>query len=100
MSNLRRVVVLLGVAFIASLASAEDNKITYKTLPNSTVRDYRAPAYVTEGNITYQTLPGSTTRDYRAPTYVTKGNVTYQTLPGSSVRDYRAPVYVSAKSKK
>ena len=100
MSNLRRFVVLLGAAFVASLASAEDSKITYKTLPNSTARDYRAPAYVTEGNITYQTLPGSTTRDYRAPTYVTKGNVTYQTLLGSSVRDYRAPVYVSAKSKK
>ena len=100
MNNFRRFVVLLGVAFVTSLASAEDSKITYKTLPNSTARDYRAPAYVTEGNITYQTLPGSTTRDYRAPTYVTKGNVTYQTLPGSSVRDYRAPVYVSAKSKK
>ncbi len=100
MNNLRRFVVLLGVAFVASLASAEDTRITYKTLPNSTARDYRAPAYVTEGNITYQTLPGSTMRDHRAPTYVTKGNLTYQTLPGSSVRDYSAPVYVVPKQRK
>ena len=100
MSNLRRVVVLLGVAFLASLVSAEDSKITYKTRPNSTARDYRAPAYVTEGNITHQTLPGSTIRDYRAPTYVTKGNVTYQTLPGSSVRDYSARSYFSDYKKR
>ena len=100
MNNLRRFVVLLGVAFLASFASAEDSKITFKTLPNSTARDYRAPAYVTEGNITYQTLPGSTMRDYRAPTYLTKGNVPYQTLPGSSVRDYNAPVYVVPKQRK
>lgn len=95
MSNLCHLAVLLSVAFVASLASAKDNKITYKTLPNSTARDYRAPAYVTEGNITYQTLPGSTARDYRAPTFVTKGNVTYQTLPGSSVRDCSTPSYRS-----
>ena len=100
MNKLCRFAVLLSVAFLASLASAEDSRITYKTMPNSTVRDYRAPAYVTEGNVTYQTLPGSTTRDYRAPTYVTKGNVAYQTLPGSSVRDYCAPVYVVPKQRK
>ena len=95
MNKLCRFAVLLSVAFLASLASAEDSRITYKTMPNSTVRDYRAPAYVTEGNITYQTLPGSTTRDYRAPTYVTKGNVAYQTLPGSSVRDFSARSYIN-----
>ena len=100
MNNLCRLAVLLGVAFLAGLALAEDNKVTYQTLPNSTARDYRAPAYVTEGNITYQTLPGSTMRDYRAPTYVTKGNVPYQTLPGSSVRDYNTPVYVVPKQRK
>lgn len=99
MNTLRRFAVLLGVAVLASFATAEESRITYKTMPNSTVRDYRAPAYVTKGNVTYQTLPGTTTRDYRAPTYVTKGNVTYQTLPGSSVRDYRAPVYVNGKGK-
>ena len=95
MNKLCRFAVLLSVAFLASLASAEDSRITYKTMPNSTVRDYRAPAYVTEGNVTYQTLPGSTTRDYRAPTYVTKGNVAYQTLPGSSVRDFSARSYIN-----
>ena len=95
MNKLCRFAVLLSVAFLASLASAEDSRITYKTMPNSTVRDYRAPAFVTEGSITYQTLPGSTTRDYRAPTYVTKGNVAYQTLPGSSVRDFSARSYIN-----
>ncbi len=95
MNNLCHFAVLLGVAFATNLASAEESRMSYKTMPNSTVRDYRAPAYVTEGNVTYQTLPGSTTRDYRAPTYVTKGNVTYQTLPGSSIRDYSAPSYRS-----
>lgn len=91
---------LLAVSFSANMAFADDSKTTYQTLPNSTIRDYNAPAYVTEGNTTFQTLPNSTIRDYRAPTYVTKGNTTYQTLPGSTVRDYSAPAYVSGKVKK
>ncbi len=100
MNNLRSLVVLLSVAFLANLASAEGNRITYKTMPNSTVRDYRAPAYGTEGNTTYHTLPGSTIRDYRAPTYITVGNATYQTQPGSSVRDYSAPSYIRDNRKR
>ncbi len=95
-----RMLLLTCALALVNAVIAEDGRTTYKTLPNSTVRDYRAPAYVTEGNITYQTLPGSTTRDYRAPAYVTKGNVAYQTLPGSSVRDYSAPVYVVPKQRK
>ena len=93
-------IVLLIFCVMAGMMFADDSKTTYQTLPNSNIRDYRAPAYVTEGNTTYQTLPGSTIRDYRAPTYVTKGNTTYQTLPGSNIRDYAAPAYVSAKGKK
>ena len=76
----------------ASLADG-GNTTTYQTLPNSTIRDYRAPAYVTERNVTYKTLPNSTVRDYRAPAYVTKGDTTYQTLPGSTTRDYTASAY-------
>ena len=93
-------IVPLIFAAVAGMACADDSQTTYQTLPNSNIRDYRAPAYVTEGNTTYQTLPGSTIRDYGAPTYVTKGNTTYQTLPGSNIRDYSAPAYVSGKGKK
>ena len=41
-----------------------------------------------------RTLPGSSIRDYRAPSYVTKGDTTYQTLSGSSIRDYSKPTLV------
>lgn len=95
-----KIFVLFAVAVFASTVFADGSKTTYQTMPNSMIRDYRAPAYVTKGNTTYQTLPGSTIRDYRAPTYVTKGNTTYQTLPGSNIRDWRAPSYVTSKGKK
>lgn len=88
---------LLTIVAFANIALAGDSKTTYQTLPNSNIRDYRAPTYVTEGNTTYQTVPNSNIRDYRAPTFVTKGNTTYQTLPGSNIRDYSAPTYVSGK---
>lgn len=96
---------VIGLSFliltvVVDRAIADGSKTTYQTLPDSTVRDYRAPAYVTKGNTTYQTLPGSTVRDYRAPAYVTKGSTTYQTLPRSSTRDYSAPSYESGKGKK
>lgn len=92
---------LLGMAVspMTALAGSKWTVTHYQTLPGSSVRDYRAPAYVTKGNVTYQTIPGSTTRDYRAPSYVTKGDTTYKTLPGSSVRDYSAPVIVSTARK-
>ena len=96
-----KILALLAVTVLANIAFADDSKTTtYQTLPNSNIRDYRAPAYVTEGNTTYQTLPNSNIRDYRAPTYVTKGNTTYKTLPGSNIRDYSTPAYVSGKGKK
>lgn len=87
---------LIGIAAspMMSLAGDKGTITHYQTLPGSSVRDYRAPAYVTKGNVTYQTLPGSTTRDYRAPSYVTQGDTTYKTLPGSSVRDFRAPALI------
>ena len=88
----------LVIALISNVALADGGKTTtYRTLPTSTFRDYRAPTYVTEGNVTYKTLPNSTIRDYRAPAYVTKGGTTYQTLPGSTVRDYTAPTYRRAR---
>ena len=87
-------VTALVIAIVSGTSLADGGKATtYQTLPNSTIRDYRAPAYVTEGNVTYKTLPNSTIRDYRAPAYVTKGGTTYQTLPGSTTRDYTAPAY-------
>jgi hypothetical protein len=91
---------LITVAVVSSIASADDSKTTFQTLHGSNTRDYSAPAYIVEGNTTYQTLPGSNMRDYRAPSYVTNGNTTYQTLPGSSTRDYKALSYVGSKSKK
>ena len=92
--------VLLITIVSTNMVFAEESKTTtYQTLTNSTIRDYNAPAYVTEGNTTYKTLPNSTVRDYTAPTFVTKGNTTYQTLPGSTVRDYSAPAYISGKSR-
>lgn len=84
---------VLAVTVVSNVAFADGRTTTYQTLPNSNIRDYRAPAYVTEGNITYKTLPNSTVRDYRAPEYVTKGGTTYQTLPNSTIRDYSAPAY-------
>ena len=93
-----RVLTALVVAVLSHVALADGGKtITYQTLPNSTIRDYRAPAYVTEGNVTYKTLPNSTFRDYRAPAYITKGDTTYKTLPGSTVRDDTAPAYRRAR---
>ena len=89
-----KILAALVITVVSNVAFSDDSKTTtYQTLPNSTIRDYRAPAYVTEGNVTYKTLPNSTVRDYRAPTYVTKGGTTYQTLPNSTVRDYTAPAY-------
>ena len=87
----RKTMVLSVLGVVASMAIADDSTTTYQTLPNSTVRDYRAPAYVTKGNTTYRTLPGSSARDYSAPSYVKRGDTTFQTLPGPTVRDYRAP---------
>ena len=98
-STMKNLFLLIAIALTNSVC-ADEGTTTYQTLPNSNIRDYRAPAFVTEGNTTYQTMPGSTVRDYRAPTYVTKGNTTYQTLPGSTVRDYSAPSFVSSKGKK
>ncbi len=89
--------VLAAMALYAATPVFADGKgavTQYQTLPGSTVRDYRAPAFVTKDGVTYQTLPGSTIRDYRAPSFVTQGNVTYQTLPGSTIRDYLAPAYI------
>ena len=93
-AHFTKCIVLLSVIF-SGAAFPGGSKTTYQTLPNSNVRDYRAPAFVTEGNTTYQTLPGSTVRDYRAPSYVTKDDTIYRTLPCSSVRDYSAPSYIS-----
>ena len=93
-----KVLTALVVSVLSCVALADGGKaITYQTLPNSNIRDYRAPAYVTEGNVTYKTLPNSTFRDYRAPAYVTKGDTTYKTLPGSTVRDDTAPAYRRAR---
>ena len=93
-----RVLTALVVAVLSCVALADGGKtITYQTLPNSNIRDYRAPAYVTEGNVTYKTLPNSTFRDYRAPAYVTKGAATHKTLPGSTIRDDTAPAYRRAR---
>ncbi len=88
-----KIAAALVIAVMSNVAFADGRTTTYQTLPNSNIRDYRAPAYVTEGNVTYKTLPNSTVRDYRAPAYVTKGGTTYQTLPNSTVRDYSAPAY-------
>ena len=98
-STMKNFFLLIAITLTNSVC-ADEGTTTYQTLPNSNIRDYRAPAFVTEGNTTYQTMPNSTVRDYRAPTYVTKGNTTYQTLPGSTVRDYSAPSYVTSKGKK
>ncbi len=65
-----KIVAALVIAVVANVASANGRMTTYQTLPNSTIRDYRAPAYVTKGGTTYQTLPNSTVRDYTAPAYV------------------------------
>ena len=95
-----KILTLLTIVAFANIAFAGASKTTYQTLPNSNIRDYRAPAYVTEGNTPYQTLPNPTISDYRAPTFVTKGNTTYHTLLGSNIRDYSAPTYVSGKGKR
>jgi hypothetical protein len=34
------------------------------------------------------TLPGTSVRDYSAPCYRTEGNLTTPTLPGTGVRNY------------
>ena len=64
------------LVFAGVSAFGAEKQVTYQTLPNSTVRDYRAPALVTTTSngktVVYQTLPNSTVRDYRAPTYVTE----------------------------
>ena len=86
--------ILIFTILVSGAAFPGGSKTTSQTLPNSNVRNYRAPAYVTEGNTTYQTLQGSSVRDYRAPAYVTKEDTIYQTLPDSSVRDYSEPEYV------
>ena len=91
---------LLLSVIVSGAAFSGGSKTTYQTLPNSNVRDYRAPAFVTEGKTTYQTLPGSSVRDYRAPAYVTKEDTIYKTLPGSSVQDYSEPEYVIKKGSK
>ena len=88
---------LLLSVIVSGAAFSGGSKIAYQTLPNSTVRDYRAPAFVTEGNTTYKTLQGSSVRDYRAPVYVTKDDTIYKTLPGSRVRDYSDPELVIKK---
>ena len=65
-----KILTLLTIVAFANIAFAGDSKTTYQSLPNSNIRDYRAPTFVTKGNTTYQTLPGSNIRDYSAPTYV------------------------------
>ena len=64
------------LAFVTVSVFGAEKQVTYQTLPNSAVRDYRAPALVTTTSngktVVYQTLPNSTVRDYRAPTYVTE----------------------------
>lgn len=67
-------VVVLG--FFTSTLFAKDKVVVYQTLPNSQVRDYRAPTMVTkktkDGVVIYQTLPNSQVRDYTAPSYKVK----------------------------
>ena len=67
-------VVVLG--FFTSTLFAKGKVVVYQTLPNSQVRDYRAPTMVTEktkdGVVIYQTLPNSQVRDYTAPSYKVK----------------------------
>ena len=67
------IVFALALAFVATSVFGKDKVVVYQTLPNSQVRDYRAPVIVTEktksGTVVYQTLPNSQVRDYRAPAY-------------------------------
>lgn len=66
----------LLLVFVGVSAFGAEKQVTYQTLPNSTVRDYRAPAIVSKEQngkvIIYQTMPGSAVRDYSAPAYVVK----------------------------
>jgi hypothetical protein len=71
--GLSRCLILLMVAVTSNVAVADDGGTTYQTLPGSSIRDYKAPSYVTKGNTTYQTLPGSSIRDYKAPAYISSG---------------------------
>lgn len=63
------------------------------TLPGTSVRDYSAPCYRTEGNLTTPTLPGNGVRDYSKPGYRIDNTDINPTLKGSSVRDYSRPGY-------
>lgn len=69
-------VLLFFLAFVAGSVFGAEKQVTYQTLPNSAVRDYRAPAIVVKEQggetVIYQTMPGSTVRDYSAPAYVVK----------------------------
>lgn len=64
------------LAFVTVSVFGAEKQVTYQTLPNSAVRDYRAPAIVVKEQggktVIYQTMPGSTVRDYSAPAYVVK----------------------------
>lgn len=64
---------LIVVALFFAI-SAFAKETVYQTLPNSTVRDYRAPAFVVEskdGKTTVRkTLPNSTVIDYTEPAFV------------------------------
>ena len=45
-----KILAALVITVVSNVAFSDDSKTTtYQTLPNSTVRDYRAPTYVTKG---------------------------------------------------
>ena len=64
------------LVFVAVSAFGAEKQVTYQTLPNSAVRDYRAPVIVVKEQngktVVYQTMPGSVVRDYSAPAYIVK----------------------------
>jgi hypothetical protein len=57
-----------AAVLVSSLSSAAYAQTLHcPTLPGTSVRDYSAPCYRTEGNLTTPTLPGTGVRDYEKP---------------------------------
>ena len=48
--------IVLLTFLVSGSAFPEGSTTTYQTMPNSSTRDYRAPAYVTEGDLTYHII--------------------------------------------
>lgn len=72
-----RTAVLFGLTMLASISVSAATKavVIHKTLPNSSIVDYRGSHYVKEGDTVYKTLPNSNIKDYRETFKIEERNV-------------------------